>query len=208
MKKIAIVGAGELGIQFLHYINSYSSDKVVGWFDDTNNKDCLINGVKVLGRIEDIEASTDDFECVLIAIGYKHLPFKYKLINQLKGKVLFYTFIHPTANIDKTAIIEEGCFIYPNVTVDKGCHIKSGVLLNNSVTISHNSVIEECVFIAPGCTLSGFVHVKSKTFLGTGTIVVDDVVIYSSVKTGAGTVVIQNIDQQGLHVGNPARFIR
>ena len=54
--KLAIIGAGELGLQILDLLN-YSSEKfiAVGFFDDTKVVGSKIAGIEVLGGLNDIE---------------------------------------------------------------------------------------------------------------------------------------------------------
>lgn len=205
MKKVLIIGAGDLGQQFYNFITNYSEDKVVGWVDDKKNIDELVLGIPVKSTIENLEQlDSNVFDCLAIGIGYKHLDFKYKLIEWLK-KVGFslYSFIHPTAFIDKTAFLDEGVFIYPNVTIDQRVRVASGVILNNNVVVSHDSNIESCTFLAPSVTTSGNVQIGHKCFIGTSTVIKDNVKINSSVQTGAGTLVIENIELPGIYVGGP-----
>ncbi len=208
MKRIAIIGAGDLGLQFHHFISYYSNDKIVGWFDDTKRIGTLISKVKVLGKIRDIPTKKDNFDFIIIAIGYRHLILKIKLLKQLQYlEIPLYTFIHPTAIVDKSAFIAPGCFVYPNVVIDQHVKIERGCVLNISTIISHDTHIKECNFLAPGCMISGFVKVGSCCFLGTGTIIIDSIEVCDHVQTGAGSVVIKNLEQAGLYVGNPVRKI-
>ena len=51
MKRIAIIGAGDLGQQIAHYISHSDAYKVVGFFDDFGVVGELRNGVPILGNI-------------------------------------------------------------------------------------------------------------------------------------------------------------
>ena len=203
-KKVVIIGAGDLGRQFLHLITNYTEDSVIGWYDDTLEKGIIIEGVEVKGSITDIELDREFYDEVAIAIGYKHLPLKQKLVNKLiKRNLRLYTFIHPTSCIDISAKIGYGCFIYSNCTIDSNVLVEPGVLINNAAVVSHDSKIGSCSFIAPGVCLSGFVQIKNCCFIGSGSIISDSVSICDSVILGSGSLVIKDIKLRGEYVGGP-----
>jgi sugar O-acyltransferase (sialic acid O-acetyltransferase NeuD family) len=202
LKKVLIFGAGDLGIQYKHMIDIYTDDLVIGWLDDTKKRGDSISGIEVIGD-SSVFLQLKERIHVAIAIGYNHLNFKMNLINSLKTNPLisFYTFIHPTTFIDKTACIEDGVFIYPNSTIDMGVTIKMGSIVNNSVTISHNSIIGESSFIAPGVVIAGNVIIGNQCFIGAGTIIKDSITINDKNIIGSGCNIYKNIDEKG------ARFI-
>ena len=55
--------------------------------------------------------------------------------------------------------------------------------------------------------MAGFVNIKVQCTIGINPII-DNISITEETRTGGGTVVIKNIEEKGLYVGNPARFIR
>jgi UDP-2-acetamido-3-amino-2,3-dideoxy-glucuronate N-acetyltransferase len=81
-------------------------------------------------------------------------------------------YLHPSVEVHKTAIIEDGCFIWnqsqirENVHIGRDCHIgknvyiDAGVIIGNSVKIQNNSsiysgcTIEDNVFIGPHVILT------------------------------------------------------
>ena len=198
MKDVLIVGAGELGQQFRHMIDVYSTDKVVGWIDDTKTKGEVIFGLKVIGSISEL-LTIESKITVAIAIGYKHSYFKLNLLKKIQDNksIELYTFVHPTSFIDKTAILEPGVFIYPNVTIDMNVFLKAGVLINNSSTISHDSIINIGVFIAPNVTVSGNVTIGEGCFIGAGTVIKDGITIGRCNTIGSGSNVFKSIYDEG-----------
>ena len=200
--KIIIIGAGDLGRQILHHLKSEENAIVIGWLDDTFKKGEVIDGVEVLGAIHDFKIF-DTKTKFIVAIGYSALIFKNKLVNQLKneGRQL-YTFIHPSAIIDSTAIIEEGVIIYPGCIIDMNAIIKSGVLLNNGVIVSHDSMVNESSFIAPGVTIAGNVVIGKNCFIGLGSTIKDGVKITNEVITGSGANIFKDIKYSGTYTDN------
>ena len=207
MKKIAIVGAGVLGKQIKHYILSFTNDMVCGWYDDTKQFGSLVDDVLVLGAIKNIFDPSPIWDELVIAIGYRHLSFKKKLLDKLqRHSIQLYQFIHPSATVDPTSRIREGTIIFPNVVIEQGAYVDSGGILNSGVIITHHVKVGSCCFLGPGVVICGFSEVKQCCFLGAGTVVVDNVCISNGIQTGAGTIVIDDLTQKGLYVGNPAKF--
>ena len=56
MERLAIIGAGELGCQAAHFAKQTTQFKIVGWFDDFQEKHTIINDYPILGKISDIES--------------------------------------------------------------------------------------------------------------------------------------------------------
>lgn len=209
--KIAIIGAGEMGLQALHYLmisfSNHNETEFVGWLDDTKPAGSEVNGYQVLGSIEN---AITLFECgifnrLFIAIGYQHPEFKNQLIRRLKGKIPLINIIAPQTYIDPTAIIGCNVMIYPGAIIDKNVRIHDGATLNLGAIISHDSEIGACSFLAPQACIAGFSKIGECCFLGTGTRMIDNLSICNNVQTGAGSVVITNIFEVGLYIGVPAK---
>ena len=206
MKKLALIGAGDLGLQLAHQARVGGGHTVAGFFDDLCKTGDMVGGARVLGRIDQIETMhhNGNFDCLLVAIGYKHLDFRQSVFERFFGKIPFATLIHPSAIIDPTCTIEPGTVIYSGCILDMEVQIGCNVLLNTGCVIAHHSRIGAGCFLSPAVKLAGFVAVESQSTLGIGTVVIDNVTIASGVRTGAGAVVIDNLSTPGLYVGIPA----
>ena len=208
-KTLAIIGCGHLGMQIAHIAISDGHYTNVVFFDDlTTHKE--VNNYAVLGTTAAIEEcyKNSRFDELIIGIGYKHLVAKKAFYEGFKGAVPFATLIHSTCWVDPTAVVKEGSVVYPNCCIDAEAVIEANTIVNLSCTIAHNSVIGKHSFVAPGVTISGFATIGELCMVGAGTTVIDNITITPGTTTGGGTVVIKDIENQGLYVGNPARFIR
>lgn len=208
-KTLAIIGSGHLGQQIAHYaIEDNHYEKVV-FFDDFS-KDSYVNGFQILGNTKDIQVSFIDnqFDEILIGIGYKHLDVRKKLFEQFINKIPFGKIIHSTSWIDITAIIEEGCIIYPSCCIDGNAIVGSNSILNVSCTIAHDTVIGSHCFLSPRVALAGFIKIQEMCIIGINATIIDNIFIVAKTQIGGGTVVTKNIENAGLYVGNPHKFIR
>ena len=205
MKKIAIVGFGELGQQFFEIFNVNSSVAEFAFFDD------LLFDKKIKDAYPFNDFKKDHFAHYdfYIALGYKNLNNKSQIIEELLHlKRNLPKFIHSTSFVNSTAQIGENTFLYPMCNIDKGVCIGKGVLLNNSVTISHNNTIGDCCYLSPGVITSGFVEIGEKTFIGSGAIISNKIKIGKNVKIGIGSVVTCDIPDGCSAIGNPAVILK
>lgn len=208
MKRLAIIGAGDLGQQLAHHARLLPDTEVVGFFDDFRALGSRVDEIAVLGRIDEVEAcfGRQGFDQLLVGIGYKHLALRQALYERFSPAIPFARLIHPTAWVDPSAVIEPGAVVYPGCVVDLAARIGANSLLNVGCVVAHHSVIGAGCFLAPGVRVAGFVQVGEQTNLGIGTVIVDHVSIAPRVRTGAGAVVVRSIEAAGLYLGVPARM--
>jgi sugar O-acyltransferase (sialic acid O-acetyltransferase NeuD family) len=208
-KTLAIIGSGHLGQQIAHYAISDNHYEKVVFFDDFSNEK-YSNGFEILGNSDTIENefAKQSFDEILIGIGYKHLAIRKQLFERFKDKIPFGTIIHSSVWVDRTAVINEGCIIYPCCCIDAHAVVDHNTILNISCSVAHDTHIGKHCFLSPRVALAGFVTVEEMCILGINATIIDNINIVSKTQIGGGSVVIKNIEQSGLYVGNPIRFIR
>ena len=206
---LAILVGGNLGQQIAHFaITDKHYDKVI-FFDDFTHESSIL-GHNIIGGTNAIEESYEKglFNELLIGIGYKHLQKREELYDVFLDKVPFGNIIHSSCWIDSTAQIGQGTILYPNVCVDANTVIDANTVVNISSSIAHDTYIGKHCFLSPNVAIAGFVKVGAKSILGINSTIIDNIEIISETQLGGGTVVIESLNEKGLYVGNPARFIR
>ena len=165
MQELSIIGFGELGQQFYSFLNK--KDLFFNVFDDEFYSEDIYLKVNLFN--EYLVSKSDNF---YVALGYKHLKIKDKILNNLENQnKITPLFIHKSCFINKNANIQEATFIYPMCNIDKNVFIDKGTLINNSVTVSHDTKIGRCCYISPGVIISGQVEIGDYTFIGSGSII-------------------------------------
>lgn len=208
MVRIAILGAGCLGKQAIEIIAEQKMYKPIGFFDDIINE--AVGDLPIIGKTQDVFTAyaENKFDKLFIAIGYKHLDKKYKLIrNELKD-IPLATIIHPSAYIDKDVLIEEGVLIYPNVFIGRGSKVCKGAIINVGVIFPHDNIIESCTFVSVAVVSGGNTKIGKRGFIGLGSHLGDGLSISDDVIIGVGSTVITNIFESGTYVGCPVRKIK
>lgn len=159
-------------------------------------------GVKVLGRIEQIEEF--DPEAVIVGIGdnatrarvYQHL--------KISG-VTLGTAIHPRAVIADEVEMGEGSVVFANAVINTGSMIGPNVIINTGATVDHHARLGAHVHLAPGVHLGGTVTVEEGAFLGIGSSVIPNRTVGAWSIVGAGAAVIYDVPPHVTVVGIPAK---
>ncbi|MFW9829663.1 MAG: acetyltransferase [Candidatus Thorarchaeota archaeon] len=116
--------------------------------------------------------------------------------------------IHPTADIASNVKIGKGVCISLSSTVNTNAEIGDNSIINTGVIIEHEDHIGENVHIAPGTSIAGRVNVKNGTFIGIGSVVKEYLNIGENVIIGAGSVVLNDVPDDVVVVGSPAKVIK
>lgn len=204
--KMLIIGAGDLGAQVKHWaeLNATGvSYDIVGFVDDTKNKDSLFEGLPILGCISDMESLYEAklFEEAFIAIGYNHFNVREYLYQKLKASnIPLATIIAPQTYIDSTSNIGRGCLIHPGCIISMNAVIEDNVILMNKVVIEHDAIIKKHSFVAPGATCAGFVSIGEKCFIGANAVIKEKLNICDETRVGALTFIRKHITESGTYV--------
>ena len=210
MKRLAIIGSGDLGQQIAQHASTDNQFQVIGFFDDFKPVGAKVGNLVVLGKLSDVvnQFRENKFDEVLIGIGYNHMQFRQDLYKSIAGIVPLARLIHSTCIIDKSCVIGEGTVIYPGAILDQNVLVEENALINLGCCIAHDSIIGAHSFLAPRVSIGGFSKLGAKCILGINCTIIDNLTIYPNTQIGAGGVVVKNIDCAGVYVGNPVKFIR
>lgn len=209
MKVLGIYGAGGLGREICELAkiinnNSFCWDEIV-FISDFKEAD-EVNGVKVFSLEEALEKFNDSFE-VVVAVGEPAI--RKKLFENVKTKgVKLATLVHPnvcvpnTVTLGEGTIIQLGCFISTNITIG------DNVMVQPHVNIGHDDIIGN------GCVLSGFsnlggnIKIGDYSYIGLSACLKQGVTIGRETIISMGAVVYNDIPDNVIVLGNPARPMR
>jgi sugar O-acyltransferase (sialic acid O-acetyltransferase NeuD family) len=180
------------------------------FYDDLtqNCPDSLFGKYPVLKSQDEAKELFRTNNSFTLGIGNPYL--RYKLANKfinLGGSLS--SVISPKAYIGKYENnIGNGVNILTGVIIENNVHISKGVLLNLNCTITHDTSIGEFSEISVGAHLSGGSVVGNFCSIGTGAVLLPKVKLGNNVVVGAGAVVVDNIDDNTVVAGVPARILR
>jgi sugar O-acyltransferase (sialic acid O-acetyltransferase NeuD family) len=206
MKRLAIIGSGDLGEQVAWLSAQTGEYQMVGFYDDFTQAGSIKHGHPILGSISDITShfQSNKWDCLFIGIGYKHMQTRQELYERFSTYIPFATLIHPNAFVDSSASVGSGSILYPGCVVDMKSTIGNNTLLNAGCVIAHDTHVGSHCFLSPAVKIAGFVTVESQVSIGIGAILIDNLNIASGTKIGAGAIVLKTIFKKGVYFGVPA----
>lgn len=209
MRKLAIIGAGELGKLVAHHASNDAGYEIAGYYDDFSTA-AVFNGFPVLGSPARVlpDYSAGLFDALFIGIGYARMEARIDYFSRFKGKVPFANILHSSSYIDKSCQVGEGIFVLPGVTLDFETVIEDNVLINTGGTIAHHTKIGQHSFLGPAVQLAGIITVEEGCFIGLGATIVDCLTVGKGSVIGAGSVVLANTEPGSVNVGVPAKRIK
>jgi sugar O-acyltransferase (sialic acid O-acetyltransferase NeuD family) len=214
-KKIIIFGMGGNCIDILDTINDINDSKqdnvyeCLGFLDDDKPKwGKAFYGVKVLGPLRSAGQYSDCF--FVNGIGSESNFWKKREIISKAGISLerFETLVHPTASVSRMSKLGYGAVVFQNVTIASNVSIGNHVIILPNTVISHDDVIGDYTCIAGGVCISGDVEIGHSCYLGTNSAIISRIRIGNYCLVGMGSVVLEDVPENAVIVGNPARFLR
>lgn len=210
MMRIIVLGAGGhaqvVADAILANALNASSFVLAGFLDDNLALiGQIIMGVPVRGRISDL--STIEHDAVIIGIGDN--ATRAQLFRDLQARdEQLAVVVHPRATVAQQAQIQSGTVVFAGAIINTGSKIGPNVIVNTGATIDHHACIGAHVHLAPGVHLGGTVTVGAGAFLGIGVNVIPNRTIGAWTTVGAGATVIEDLPDQVIAVGTPARIIK
>ena len=211
MEKVAIIGAGGFGkeVQMLiEQINTINPTyDIVGFYDDGKSKGKIINGLPVLGKIEDINNIDQPHS---IALGIGDPTSKKKIVKKISNPLIsFPNLIHPSVQIGFPYVtLGKGNIICGNNILTVNIDLGDFVTLNLGCTVGHDTKIGDYSAFMPGCDIAGEVVIQPLVYGGLGTKIINLTNVGTNVTLGAGAVVVNDIPDNTLAVGVPAKVIK
>lgn len=210
MKRLAIIGSGDLGRLIADYSQNDNHYNVVGFYDDFKKKGEIVDSLPILGSGEDIfsDYNNNVFDCILIAIAYKHFEKRKEYYDCLCEKIPFGKMIHSSCYVNPSCKIGNGVVLLPGCVLDRNVTLGNNVLLYIGCSIIGGCKIGNHTFLSGGVAMAGFSAIGESCFIGVNSTIIDNIVVGDKIRVGGGAVVIKSIDKPGWYVGNPARFLR
>lgn len=209
VNEVLIIGAGGHCRVVLSILRFYRNFNVIGIADrDSKNIGEEISGSVIKYLWNDFtEIYEKGTRYTVIAIGDNN---ERKEIFSRLSSIGFEipTIIHPSAIIEKDAVLGNGCVICMGVKIGTQVTIgKNGIVYTGSI-IDHEAKIGDHVFLAPGCNIAGRVTIGDSSFVGIGSTIKEKIIVGDKAVIGAGSVVISDISDNTTVAGVPAKTIR
>ena len=212
MKNIVIIGAGGFGREvawLIEDINKVNKQwNLLGFIDENiKNHGKVVNGYKVLGGFEFLENKNDIY--YVCAIGKSSIRKRVVEDKCDNLKIKAATLIHPSVIMSNNFnTIGEGSIVCAANVLTVNISIGKHSIINLDCTIGHDVKMGNFSTIYPSSNISGECIIGECTEVGTGTQVIQGKKIGDNCILGAGSVVINDINENCVVVGIPAKVIK
>ena len=193
-----LIGYSGHSYPIIEALNSNGS-QFIGYFEKVENEANPYNLV-FLGDENEYLFSDSDF--IFIAVGDNFI--RKDISKKLKSKVKLFSILDSHA-IVRSPLNEIGIIVNAGAIVQPKCKIGEGVIINSRATVEHECKIGNYVHIAPGAVLAGNVVVGDCTLIGANATILPGVKIGENCIIGAGSVVVNDVHDNSIVKGNPAR---
>lgn len=210
-KKIILIGGGGHCKVVISQLEKLDKFEIAGIVDNYKSVGSSVMEIEVIGKDWNLKNFyRKGIRCALITVGsVKDNSKRHKLFNIAKGiGYEFPVIISPTTMVDESVRIDEGTVIMPGCIVNIDSSIGKNCIINTGTIIEHDCKIGNHCHIAPGVNLSGGVEIGDLSFVGISSTIIQGIKIGKNVTVGAGSVVTNDIPDNAVVVGNPARIMK
>lgn len=206
-----IVGAKGFAKEVLEVCHQLNKLDNLCFFDNVSNDsvDILFSSFPILKSFDEAKNYFKNVDCQF-TIGIGNPNLRQKLATQffqLGGE--FSSVISKKADIGSYEVtIGNGANILDGVKISNSVQIGKGTLIYYNSIITHDCVIGDFVEISPNATILGRVRIGNFVHIGASATILPDVKIGNNVTIGAGAVVTQNVPDNVVLVGIPAKIIK
>ncbi len=208
MRNIIIVGAGRFGREICCWLEQMldpATIRIKGFLDDTRAVSPCLNDeypYPLLGAIDAYAPGAGDAFVIAIAEPADKLRIAAAL--QAKGAV-FFTLIHPSAVLARTATVGQGAIICPFAMLSADSVTGDFVTINSYSGIGHDAVIGDGTTLSSHVDITGGVIVEAGVFFGSSAVVLPQLRIGSGARIGAGAIVMRAVAAGSTVYAMPAK---
>lgn len=178
------------------------------FFDETVGRapDLFLGKWRVVSSLDEFSSGNKQDLRFILGIGKPSLRARFFQNFQAAGLI-------PAGAIDPSAIIGATAKIGPCINAMPFCFISEetslgeGCLINSHAHVHHNTRLGKFCEVSPGASVLGSVRVGDYCQLGAHSVILPKVAIGKNVIIGAGAVVIQDLPDNCVAVGVPAKII-
>lgn len=210
MKQVFIFGAGGHAKVVLDIIEKQGLYEPIFIVDDNPGlKGKTFFGYRILGGREELLGATESRRAVKCIVGIGDNTNRLIVAHWLaENHYELVRAVHPSVQLARGVSIGVNSVVMAGCVINSDTRIGDSVIINTGATVDHDCTIQDGVHIAPGCHLCGTVTVGRATLLGAGTIVAPGTTIGGNTVVGAGSVITEDIPDEVVAAGHPAKVIK
>ncbi len=206
--KSVIIGAGTYGEVYYSYLKE-AGIEIIGFIDDAPKSNNICN-IPVLGKTDSLPSLRSKYgvEAVYCPLGNNKLRVKFlSYAKELGYKTPNY--IHPSVIISPNVTIGEGVYILLGTTIMPYTTINNYVMISMGVHLAHHSILEDGVFLSTGCNFGASITAHKYAYCGISSTIMTGInELGENCLIGAGAVVINDVENNAVVAGVPAKVIK
>lgn len=215
MKKLVILGGRGIGMIAASVAQDLGYYEVLGFLNDVVPIGDTVGVYKshpVIGTTKDVQKFLKD-DNVYFFIGYIGMKNEKEVFEKISNlnipRERYATLIHPTAiiprgycKIGNGVLISPLAQLSPDTTIEDNC-----ILLPNSF-LGHDSTMKRFSHITANSVVGGNVTLGRGAHVGTNATIRENINIGDFAIIGSGSVVLNDIPENSIYVGNPAKLLK
>ncbi|MEW6735526.1 MAG: acetyltransferase [Acidobacteriota bacterium] len=209
MKRIFVFGAGGHGKVVADILLTARLTGVAGFVDDNERlKGTKVIGLPVFGNSEWLQAEASTGK-VAVALGIGENRLRQKIAERcLSWGIELITAVHPSAVLSRSSRVGIGTTIMAGAVLNPDSLVGCGVIVNTGAVVEHDTLVGDYAHISPNATMGGGARLGWQAHLGLGAIVLPGISVGDAAIVGAGAVVVEDLPDNVIAMGVPARVHR
>jgi len=118
------------------------------------------------------------------------------------------SFVHPMAYVAPSVQLGPGTIIMPQVAMSPGTKLGRGTIMMAGATMGHDNEVGEFCHIAAQACVGSYLKIGKGVHIGFNATIRENITIGDYATLGMGGVLINNIGENEIWAGNPAKFLR
>lgn len=208
MENLILIGSGGCMRELLYQIQNlnkiHPSWNVLGFVD---REPAEVRGCCYLGD-DDWLLNYNKEAAVCISVQEPDLRRRLFLLYGQNPKLSFPVIRMRHTEVADSTTVGKGTILCEHVKLTNDGTIGSFGFFNIGAQVHHEAKIEDYVTIAPNATVAGNVTVENGSYIGMGANVIQGIHIGSNSVIGAGAAVVQDIPENVVAAGVPAKVIK
>lgn len=208
---VLVVGSQGHAASVIDVVEKEGKYRIVGLLDRFRAPGEEAHGYRVLGPEEDLQelAAAHAVNGVIIAVGDNWQRARIsRLVSGMVSGLVFPVVMHPSAVIGRQVTFGQGTVVMAGAVINAESKIGRFCIINTSASVDHECVLGDFSSVAPGATLGGGITVGEYSAVCLGARVIQGRKIGTNAVIGASATVLQDIRENAVAYGTPARVIR
>lgn len=206
---LLLVAASGLAREVLAAVRARGERAVAGILDDDlERRGTEVDGVRVLGAIEEIKDHPDAQVVLCVGRGGGRERLAARFSSAGVGADRYATVLHPSVRVPAGCAVGAGSVLLAGVVLTAAVRVGRHVVLMPNCTLTHDDVLADFATVCAGVTLGGGVRVGRGAYLGMNASVREHVVVGAGATLGMGAALLADLPAGQTWAGVPARPVR